>query len=74
MRPKRSCMRVLPQDLRTVYNSMALHLPFFFGTTPMPEVRRLCHGGSVNGPMIRPAAISLASSASTMSGCVCAED
>ena len=40
----------------------------------MPEVRRLCHGGSVNGPMIRPAAISLASSASTTSGCVCAED
>ena len=53
---------------------MALHFPFFLGTTPTPEVRNLWSGGSANGPMIRPAVISFTSSASTTSGCACAED
>ena len=52
---------------------MTLHFPFFFGTAPSPDVRRLDSGHSENGPRMRPAAISFDSSASIMSGCLSAD-
>ena len=41
---------------------MTHHLPFFFGTTPSPEQRRLGIGGDGKGPSMRPAAHFLVSS------------
>ena len=52
---------------------MTLHFPFFLGTAPIPDVRRLVSGRYENGPRMRLAAISFASSVSMMSGCLHAD-
>ena len=52
---------------------MTLYFPFFIGTAPSPDVRRLKSGHSENGPRMRPAAISFDNSASIMSGCLSAD-
>ena len=52
---------------------MTLHFPFFFGTAPSPDMRRLVSGRSENGPRMCPAAISFDSSASMMSECFSAD-
>ena len=52
---------------------MTLHFPFFLGTAPIPDVRRLVSERSGNGPRTRPAAISFSSSVSMMSGCLRAD-
>ena len=53
--------------------TMTLYFPFFIGTAPSPDVRRLDSGCSENGPRMRPAAISFDNSASIMSGCLSAD-
>ena len=53
--------------------TMTLYFPFFIGTAPSPDVRRLESGHSENGPRMRPAAISFDNSASIMSGCLSAD-